>query len=34
VDAVPLITEHGDYPLNAKLQKLYPHGHYFRARRR
>jgi len=30
VDAVPLITEYGDYPLNAKLQKLYPRGHYFR----
>jgi hypothetical protein len=27
---VPLITEYGDYPLNAKLQKLYPRGHYFR----
>ena len=27
---MPLITEYGDYPLNAKLQKLYPRGHYFR----
>lgn len=30
VDAVLLIGEHGDYPLNHKLQKLYPRGRYFR----
>jgi hypothetical protein len=29
VDAVLLIAEHGDYPLNDKLQKLYPRGKYF-----
>ena len=31
VDAVLLIAEHGDYPYNEKLQKLYPRGTYFRA---
>jgi hypothetical protein len=30
VDAVLLIGEHGDYPYNEKLQKLYPRGRYFR----
>jgi hypothetical protein len=31
VDAILLIAEHGDYPYNEKLQKLYPRGRFFQA---
>ncbi len=30
VNAVLLIAEHGEYPYNERLQKLYPRGKYFR----
>jgi hypothetical protein len=30
VDGILLIAEHGDYPFNPKLQKLYPRGKLFR----
>jgi hypothetical protein len=30
VDGILLIAEHGDYPYNTKLQKLYPRGKLFR----